>query len=73
MRAPVDRAGELNPQELARLLEREQPCERCHNKPSIGIFDRLFLCGECRAVMEAKLRRGDKRPRRGYGFREMGL
>lgn len=40
---------------LARMLEREYECERCHRAPATELFDRLFVCSRCRRVLEKKL------------------
>lgn len=45
----------MKPADLARLLEREHPCERCHERMATGIFDRQFVCDVCRRVLEQRL------------------
>ena len=41
--------------DLARTLELEYGCERCHKVPATEMFDCLFVCSPCRKKMEEKL------------------
>jgi hypothetical protein len=43
--------------ELARELEREYGCERCHQAPATEMFDRQFVCSPCREKLNEKLQR----------------
>jgi len=42
-------------QELARLLEREHRCERCHRRMATEIFDCKFVCHACREALDREL------------------
>jgi len=42
-------------QQLARELELEYGCERCHAHPATEMFDRKFVCSPCRREMEEEL------------------
>lgn len=49
--------GRETPTELARALEREHLCERCHKRMAVAIFDSLFVCEPCRRAADGKLAR----------------
>jgi DNA-directed RNA polymerase subunit RPC12/RpoP len=40
---------------LARELELEYVCERCHQAPATEMFDNRFVCSPCRRDLEEKL------------------
>lgn len=40
---------------LARDLELEYGCERCHKAPATEMFDSRFVCSPCRKILEEKL------------------
>jgi ribosomal protein L37AE/L43A len=44
------------PQELARVLEQERPCQTCRN-PVARLFDGLYLCDACRRAAWKKIYR----------------
>jgi hypothetical protein len=40
---------------LARELEFEYPCERCHGRPAVVIFDHACVCAACHRVLDREL------------------